>query len=51
MIPVALDWATVSDAIADFLGNALVLTGIVTVLSLRFAPAVVRAIKKSVTTR
>lgn len=51
MIPITLTWTAVQTAISDFLGNTLVVTGLTTLLALRFAPVVVRAIKRAVSSR
>ncbi len=45
-IPASLTWDAVATGIADFLGLGLVTTGLVTVIALRFAPQVTRAIKR-----
>ena len=47
-MPVGLDWDAVVGSAATFLGSTLVVGGLVAVLSLRFVPKFVRAIRSVV---
>lgn len=44
-MPTGLDWAAVTAAVTDFLGNAVVIGGIAAVLAIRFVPGFMRAVR------
>ncbi len=50
-LPSGLDWNGVMSATGDLLGNGMVVAGVLVSIALAFGPRIMRAVRKSISTR